>query len=955
VVSQGSYRRALAIFILALTLVLPSSVIESASFDDEVLAHSSTLNDTKGLNVHLTCEQNTSTIKPGMSHTYHINVSNTAPFADTINLTIINPTDWRAHFNNNPAPATREDIPSRTSSSYRNYSGCIAEIYAIEAVHPDIVNVSIIGTSWEGRAIPCVKVSDNVTVDENEPETLIMGMHHAREWMSVEVPMFYLNHLVNNYGSDPRATWTINNREIFIVPIVNPDGYVYSQEVQNMWRKNRRDNGDGTWGVDLNRNYDGAQNGDPNGDWGGAGTSHDTNDETYCGPVPFSEPETQAIRDLVLARDFQITISYHSYGRDVYWPWGYDTGVQTPHDPVQQAISEGIADENGYTAMQSAVAYPTTGDSDDWIYGFNWYNLSRFISPHTIELDSSFQPPVSQIDSTCLLNLDVNYYVTEVAGDLDQDSPVITHDPYLDTYDIAGPYTISANITTPHGLIPGATRLFWKNSSSWNEVPMVNVLADTWEAEIPGQSSGTWISYYIETEDVASQKSTHPKFSPYATHDFHVGADATEYLVYLEPFEWEIINFVVEAPEAALHAERAVIDVVGISEVEPSDFDTVETVTSIIPAILLINDQNSAIQNYRAALNNNGYGYTESLGGSLVNIEDYDIVIWAADGPSPLDANERTKIQDYLLSGGNLYINGEDIGSAASSEGWLNWYRNYLHAEYLSDDSHVNIINGVPGDVISDGFDGLSITGDYPSEIAPFDANASTIFTYNKIGNPTAAIKADTGQYKIVYLACEYFEGFDPQTTKDILMERIVEWLRPELPTFNVTLLGTPGWNLVSFPIRSSGTILDVLGDSAGDDATDWDVIRWFDADDPLDPWKTYSKHMPPELCDLDNIHNKMGFWIHIRSVGDGLLTVEGLQPSTTIISLRAGWNLIGYPSVTPRNAAVTLPSSADGIAVFDEFDPYQISDEAIGSVTMLSGNAYWVHCTADDVWIVDW
>ena len=195
-------------------------------------------------------------------------------------------------------------------------------------------------------------------------------------------------------------------------------------------------------------------------------------------------------------------------------------------------------------------------DDNDWVYGYNWYNLSRFISAHTIELDGSFQPPVSQIDATCLLNLDVNYYVSEVAGDLDQDSPDISHDPYADTFDIVGPYTISANITTPHGLTPGSTKLYWKNSSTWNEVPMVNVTAETWEAGIPGQPSGTWVSYYIFTEDLVSQESTHPNFAPYATHDFHVGADAVVYSVDLEPSEWEIVNLVVEAPDAAHHTRH---------------------------------------------------------------------------------------------------------------------------------------------------------------------------------------------------------------------------------------------------------------------------------------------------------------------------------------------------------------------------------------------------------------
>ncbi|KYK27822.1 MAG: hypothetical protein AYK23_02125 [Candidatus Proteinoplasmatales archaeon SG8-5] len=937
-------------------MVFPSSVIESGNVEVHQIIDTGPGHAAEGFNVHLTCQQNVSTIKPGSSFTYHINVSNTGPVADTIVLTIENPTDWQAHFNNNPAGFSSEsEEPKPRASSYRNYSSCIAEILALEAAHPDIVNVTVIGTSWEGRAIPCIKVSDNVTVDEDEPEVLFMGLHHAREWMTVEVPMFFLNHLVDNYGSDPRATWTVKNRETYIVPIVNPDGYVYSQEVQNMWRKNRRDNGDGTWGVDLNRNYDGAQNGDPNGDWGGAGTSHTTSDSTYCGPAPFSEPETQAIRDLVLARDFQLTISYHSYGREVYWPWGYDTGVQTPHHSVQEAISTDIAAINGYTAMQSAVAYPTTGDTDDWVYGHNWYNLGRFISAHTIELDGSFQPPVSQIDATCMLNLDVNYHVTDTAGNLYQDSPVITHVPYQDTYDVIGPYTISANITTPHGLIPGSTKLYWRNSSTWNEVPMVNVAADTWEADIPGQPSGTWISYYIETEDVNNQTSSSPMYTPYATHDFRVGAPALEYPVDLEPNEWRMVNLVVEAPYGAQHNEKAVIDVIGRSVVEPTDYDSVETVTSIIPAILLVNDLNSVIQNYKTALDNNGYSYAESLGASLVDLNDYDVVIWATDGPNPLDSSERTFIGDYLDNGGSLYINGEDIGAAASSGGWLNWYRTYLHANYLQDDSNSNFINGIPGDAISDGLAGLMITGLYPSEITPFDGFASTIFTYIKIGNPTAAIKADTGAHRVVYLACEYFEGSDIQSNKDLLMYRIIEWLTPELPAYDVPVLPIPGWNFISFPIRAIGSIEDILDDSAGDGTTTWDVIRWFDPEDPMDPWKTYTTFMPPELHDLDAVYNTMGLWVHITEVGDGNLTLSGLQPTSTVMYLSAGWNLVGYPSVTSRIALSTLPSGADSIAVFDAVDPYQISDEALGSVVMEPGNAYWVHCTYDDIWIVDW
>gem|GEM_PF-5519569 len=302
-VSQGRYRVILAVIFIALAMVFPSSVIESGNVEVHQIIDTGPGHAAEGFNVHLTCQQNVSTIKPGSSFTYHINVSNTGPVADTIVLTIENPTDWQAHFNNNPAGFSSEsEEPKPRASSYRNYSSCIAEILALEAAHPDIVNVTVIGTSWEGRAIPCIKVSDNVTVDEDEPEVLFMGLHHAREWMTVEVPMFFLNHLVDNYGSDPRATWTVKNRETYIVPIVNPDGYVYSQEVQNMWRKNRRDNGDGTWGVDLNRNYDI--------NFGGVGSSSDYCDDTYHGPSAHSEPEIAGYVSFVGDHEFVTNLQY---------------------------------------------------------------------------------------------------------------------------------------------------------------------------------------------------------------------------------------------------------------------------------------------------------------------------------------------------------------------------------------------------------------------------------------------------------------------------------------------------------------------------------------------------------------------------------------------------------------------------------------------------------------------
>jgi murein tripeptide amidase MpaA len=166
-----------------------------------------------------------------------------------------------------------------------------------------------IGDSVEGRDIWAIRISDNPTVDEDdiEPSILLVGCHHAREWITVEVSLYIAKYLTDNYATDPEIASLVDRQQIWIVPVLNPDGYAYSYPNNPDWRKNRRDNGDGTYGIDLNRNYDY--------EWGlDIGSSGNTGDSTYRGPYAFSEPETRALRDLFLAHPFRSMITYHNYG-----------------------------------------------------------------------------------------------------------------------------------------------------------------------------------------------------------------------------------------------------------------------------------------------------------------------------------------------------------------------------------------------------------------------------------------------------------------------------------------------------------------------------------------------------------------------------------------------------------------------------------------------------------------
>ena len=170
--------------------------------------------------------------------------------------------------------------------------------------------------------------------------------------------------------------------------------------------------------------------------------------------------------------------------------------------------------------------------------------------------------------------------------------------------------------------------------------------------------------------------------------------------------------------------------------------------------------------------------------------------------------------------------------------------------------------------------------------------------------------------------------------------------------TVDVPVSATPGWNFISYTLLMSGSPESVLDDLAGDGTTQWSVVKCYDASDAADPWKTYRPGSSTN--DLLSIDNMCGIWVYVTVPGDNWLTVEGIMPTTTDIQLYTGWNLVGYPSATPRNADTTLPAEADMISVYDIGSPYLITDESdLSSVTMTDCNAYWVHVTADCLWTV--
>jgi carboxypeptidase T len=260
---------------------------------------------------------------------------------------------------------------------YHTYAEMVSVLDAAAAKHPTVVRKSSIGRSYRGREIWMVKISDNVSVDEDEPEVLFDGLHHGNEHMSAEMAISIVRLLSDGYRPGSRIKRLVDSREIYVVPMVNPDGgeFDISGRRYHSWRKNRQPNGQGQpKGTDVNRNYPYR--------WGCCGThiSRDPASRVYIGPSALSTPEARAIHDFVNrrvvggAQQIRTAITFHTSGRLVMYPYGY-TKRDVPSDMTRRdhrvfvAMARKMAASNGYRAIQASDLYTSSGSSRDWLYG----------------------------------------------------------------------------------------------------------------------------------------------------------------------------------------------------------------------------------------------------------------------------------------------------------------------------------------------------------------------------------------------------------------------------------------------------------------------------------------------------------------------------------------------------------------------------------------------------------
>jgi len=315
---------------------------------------------------------------------------------------------------NFPTPA---NFTLGSMGGYFTYNEILNKLDSMAILFPNLVKAKtpLDSLTRENRPVYWLKISDNPNVDETEPEMLYTAVHHAREPNSVSQLIMYMYYLLENYNTNPEIKYLVDNLEMYFVPVINPDGYIYNETTNpgggGMWRKNRRDNLDGEFGVDLNRNYGYNWGFDNN------GSDPNTSSDTYRGDTLFSEPETQNMRNFCNARQFKLTLNYHTYGNLLIYPWGYQPNIYTPDSAQFVEYAKYLTWQNHYnygTANQT-VEYVVNGSSDDWMYGEQSSKAKILaMTPEAGDAANGFWPPQNLIVSICKENITQNLHAAHL-------------------------------------------------------------------------------------------------------------------------------------------------------------------------------------------------------------------------------------------------------------------------------------------------------------------------------------------------------------------------------------------------------------------------------------------------------------------------------------------------------------------------------------------------------------
>ena len=370
-------------------------------------------------------------------------------------------------------------------ADFKNLAAINARLDALVALRPDICKIVTAGTSHQGRSIRGVRISRHPE-GTPIPAFVFTATLHAREWAVPMTAMWYADRLVEDDGTDARVTAIVDSSEVYVFPVLNPDGYEYSWTTSRLWRKNRRLNSGGSYGVDLNRNWATG--------WGGAGSSGTQSSETYRGTAAFSEPESAGFRDFLLPKtNMAGHVDIHSYSQILMWPYSY-TGTLPPESSSYTRVSTAMGNamkavnNRTYTVGNSWAVYgATAGCIEDWT------STTTGGMGYCVEVRDTgtygFVMPASEI----LPNVRENFAGAEVMMEelLKACTITLVQGPSSSLVpNTATPVKVTVTANVGSLLASGAVRLKWKVDGATAQTANMTLASGQWSASLPATACG---------------------------------------------------------------------------------------------------------------------------------------------------------------------------------------------------------------------------------------------------------------------------------------------------------------------------------------------------------------------------------------------------------------------------------------------------------------------------------
>jgi hypothetical protein len=862
--------------------------------------------------------------------------------------------------------------PTAGVTDYHTYDEMVTELNQIAMDHSDIVQLTSIGKTFENRDIWTVKISDNPMLDEDEPEVVFYGMHHAREWLTAEVPLYIINFLTDNYQTNATVQYLVDERETWIIPIVNPDGRTYDGEDDPTtywnWRKNRVINSDGSRGVDLNRNYGHM--------WGGAGASDDPQNDVFRGEYPFSENETKAIRDLALQHDFVFSLSYHSSGQIILYPWGY-TVNPSPDDLLLSSIAQGMADRmtnkaqsprEKYIPIRGGQLYLTSGDDVDWMHGelgvlpfvVELYPSFSDSSPAVTSPYNGFHPREDKIQPVCEDNLGGALYLLEIADNPFQaiSHVSLTAIPQKQTIDRGQNRSFQievfndGNQSDTFDLVglgpPGWEISFSQSTMSLTEGKKVTV--GMW-VNVPGFSPAG--DFVLEVSASSPSTTGFVDVEVFVPYGNDVGV--SNILPFAEGEEYPMGNYTVQA-EVANHGGN-----------QQNAFDVMMEVFEIGP----LEDRTLLSQGFEGGMS----GWTVIDYDGSRSLDEWHIVngvansgfnsIWVGDDLSGTYSDETLQV---LLSppfslrearGANLSFYqvlsteisydyavvevgvGDEWTILVSWSGFVSFSFTRFEfdlSDYLGEDEvRVRFRFSSDEHVTEFGWylDDIRVDATFPREDlihGPVLSQTTTVLEQGEKENVSWKYKFKKGgQFKVVARSLLVTDEYQYNDSAEVSF-----FIDPS--RYRIFL--NKGLNLVSYPLIVNDESSDaVLSDIQGSYDSIWMYVTYRG----WEMWSASKSWNGPIVLNFTK-----GWWIRVTE--DTYFDVHGSVPGDVPISLGKGWNLLGYPSLTDRRVADALAFiKYTRIEAFDELSPYHLKALS-GDDYMTSGMGYWIYVIENTV-----